>query len=561
MISELLKVPANYHLPFHITGNGFLEWFENQQKHIEFDNAITLYYALKTLNSKLVKLETRLIMLHKIGLILPRIADYLLNEFIEKSFPLRDKAADCAILISGFYSEVSNGYHLIINSKEFLHNSQFNPQLKIKIIYQGLDALNNEILSFSLSYCPVTPGFWQKTYDLFQLANNLGLAQTKIDLQGNTVENVFKSILAFYLSNPGQFNPDELLIIAKLINHYSKFNNLMKQLPDTKFKGLPAVILSGDRPPEYADLSQAYEKSILYVATANLAMQLLEYLTKKSKSSTADTVNLSRTTTQRLVRSLTLNTRRKFEREAADIYCAVIVGLYEVFKFLSTKKLASKVGFQQPVQNYLDNVHSVFIKDNLKTRDGVFIKDSLKTREDVVPSINYDFVGHGSQVGLVDPDGLNFGDSVHYPFKNKIVDSSKIGFGVVLSEPTIRLRNMDFIGIFDKDFVLLGIGTIRRISFVNALLKIGIELLATEVVCIYASTILIDEENITEGILFANKNDPGISEVMILPKIEFMVNDKIFIEKNKEGRKCYKVLCIINKTKSYLHLQLAKEGY
>ena len=188
---------------------------------------------------------------------------------------------------------------------------------------------------------------------------------------------------------------------------------------------------------------------------------------------------------------------------------------------------------------------------------GAFIHNNIKSRDNIAPKINYDFGGHGSPLG----EGVSVSNPDHYPIKNKIVDSSKIGLGIVLSESSIKLRNMDFIGVFDKDFGLLGVGTIRRISFVNTLLKIGIELLATEVACIYASTILIDEDNIAEGLLFANKSDASIYEVIILPKIEFMVNDKIFIEKNKEGRKCYRVLCIINQTKSYLHLQLAKEGY
>lgn len=549
MISELLKVPANYHLPFHITGNGFLEWFENQQKKLEFNSIISLYYALKTLNTKLVKLETRLVILRKIGLTLPKTSDYLHNEFIEKPFPLHDKAADCASLISGLYAELSSGYHLIIRSDEFLSNINLNQQLKNKIIYHGLDALNNEILSFSLSYCPVTSGFWQKTYDLFQLASDLGLAQTKIDAQGHTVEDVFKSILAFYLSNPGQFNPDELLIISKLINHYSKFNNLMKQLPETKFKGLPAVILNGNRPPGYTDISQAYENSVLYVATANLAMQILEYLTKKSRVATADPFNLSRTTTQRLVRSLTLNTKRKIEREATDTCCAVIVGLYEVFKFLSSKKQTAKTFNLEPMQNPFDNAQGIFIHDNIKARDYV------------APTITYDFAARNSPICLVGPDGIKIGDAGQYPVKNRIVDSSKTGFGLVIDESAIKLRNMDIIGVFDKDFKLLGLGTIRRISFVNRLMRIGIELLATEVICIYASTLLIDEENIAEGIFFYNKGDPRISEVIILPKIEVELNDKIFIEKNKEGRKCHRVLSIVNKTTSHLHLQVGKEGY
>ena len=375
------------------------------------------------------------------------------------------------------------------------------------------------------------------------------MTQTKIDEKGRTIEHVFKSILAFYLSNPSQFNPEELLIIAKLINHYSRFNNLMKELPDTKFKGLPAIILSGDRPPEYADLSQAYEKSVLYVATANLAMQIHEYLTKKAKSETTDPINLSRTTTQRLVRALTLNTRRKCEREATEVYCAVIIGLYDVFKFLDPKKQRPKVFSQQSVPSFLD------------FDQGVFIEDSLKVRDNVPLTINYDLGGHGLEETIVDCNGIKFGHVRHYQAKNQIVDISKTGFGILLSEPSVKLRNMDFIGVFDKDFVLLGIGTIRRMSFVNKLLKVGVELLATEVICIYASPILIDEENLAEGLLFSNKNDASIFEVMILPKIEFLVNDKIFIEKNKEGRKCYKVLCVINKTKDYLHLQLAKEGY
>ncbi len=560
MKSRLIKIPENYRFPFKVNEVGFMEWFKVQTFKNYFDDSLTLFYILKILNIKLFPIKTRLLILHKISVVLPELSSYLVSQFINQSIPLQDKPAYCAELVAGIYGEISKGYHLLISSDEFLNKDSLSKQEKIGIIYDGLDALNNALINFSLSYSSVDVGFWQRTYDFFILAKELGLTKNKINPQGDCIENVFKSILAFYLSNPNQFNPDELLIISKLISHYSEYNRLLTPSAEKTFKRLPAIILNEDKPPKFSDISQAYENYVFYIATANLAAQILESTNIKEVDKNGQN-SLSRTSLLRLVRSLTLNSRRKFERKQTEQPCSVIIGIYELCKFFSPKNVKS--GSKALKIESIDNpmaTSGIFMDKRLKEM-GLGDQPHKNYRHDIIDDERLyalkDNPANQQELNIWDSDGNDLTTGNINENANKVVDISKTGLGIILCEPKSKLRIMSLMGIFDNNLSLFGIGLVRRITYVESLLKLGVELLATEICFIYVSSLLVDQEYMVEGILFSSQNENDTVEIIILPVINLSINQTVFITKSFNGdKKYYKVMGTLNRTTDYFHYKL-----
>lgn len=555
MNRQPLEIPDDYRLPFQITGPDFINWIKSQGAHIDINNAKGLYYVLKTLNRTHIRLETRLQILLVVNAILPKLSDYLVNEFIGEAIPLQSLKLDYATLTSGLYNELSKSFHLAITSKEFLSGDSISINQKNKIIYLGLNACNNAILNFSLSYYPVETGFWKRTYDIFTLANSLGISKQKINAEGQSIENVFKSILAFHFSSPNQYQPDELLSVAKIINRFSEYGSLMSPAPEKKYLGLPVVILGEDTPPYYRNPEKADQVGAVYVATANLAAHIFEYFSKKEKSEPLDHVNLSKMSALRLVKSLSLSSRRKSERQTTEQFCSVIVGFHNLCQFLSPNKskFESKELSIEPYHGNNDLASGVFINPAYKTNT------FYRQKNDGCRQLFEDRLALGNRVKSINI--WNDAKNAVRNKNNKITDVSTSGFGIVLGESEIKLRVSDLIGITDNDFRLLGIGLVRRIGYVGQALKIGVEILSTEAGFVNASTLLVDNDDLSEGISWTNENEKYVTEAILSAAINPNLNQTIFIQKNSFNRKYYKVMGILNKNTNYLHCRLAEDRY
>lgn len=545
-----ISVPEDFCCPFDIDEFSFLQWF-NKQTFQDVHAATVIFFILKTLNQQQIAVKTRFLILHKLNEILPVLSDILVNSFIDKPFPLQDNLASYAMLAADLEMELSNGYHQLTLSDEFSTQDGFSPQQKILIIYNGLKALNKAQLHFSLFYFNVNPGFWQRVFGFFLLATEKKLTKDKFNEQHDSIEKVFKGILAFFLCNTRQFDQHEILKISGLIASYSEFIELLHEMPEKKFKGLPAFCLTLDKPPALTGLLEQ-QVGVLYIATARLAAQILN----ATKSENIDNIKqylLNRESTFRRIKSLSLNAQRKHEREKTETNCSLLVGFESLRNFLLPNH-----------ENQMSQaIESSYFTSKNEDLSGLDLDMAIFSNQ-FDHQISDDFMSEdmaNRSIFLTQKKFAKQNQSIWDIAKNKketlntLIDISPKGLGILLSNHNNKLLVKELIGVLDKNSQLLGIGLVRHIAYVGQSLSVGVELLAKEVSLVSVSSILTDD-SIELGLLFFDPLENNLAEIILLSGNDFRIEQTFSVKKATDKVQLYKLLSVLHTSSDYTHYRI-----
>lgn len=333
-------------LPFAIDEFQFTIWLDTLSAHDEMARCQTLLTVLQTLNTaypperKLIPGRTRLFFLEKIGAMLTS-ATTLLTHFPSISEISSDP--DIAVQetakseLSAWSSlELANAYSLLSIEDWFKENGYYTIEEKTLILSNGLQAMGRGLLYISQTYSKPYSYFWHKCFQFYRLAQLYRLTDRSFNSSAALIENAFKRLLIFALSNTNQFSPSEMRTIYELLGHYAAYTSLLKSVPKKKFKGIPSIHLKGSGPPAISnDDSDNHDPDQLYIATVTVASKILEATNDKR----AHHLPTDRLMLLRLAKTLTLNEQRKDPREATDGNHLGIVGFSNILEFLRGKEI------------------------------------------------------------------------------------------------------------------------------------------------------------------------------------------------------------------------------
>ncbi len=455
--------PSNSPLPFAIDEMDFSAWLTTLANEDDMAKCQKILRVLQTLNNaypperNLIPGRTRLFFLEKLGAVLAA-ATAMLTLF--PSIP--DEPAESATAdndmgkseISVWSSlELANGYSLLSQENWFKEDQYYSEEEKALILTNGIQAMGRGLLYTYQTYAKPYVYFWHKCFQFYRLAQLSRLSDSETN-PATALDNAFKRVLVFALSNTNQFSPAEMRMIYELLGHYAVHTGLLKSVPKKKFKGIPSIHLKGNGPPAITDEeTDHFDSDRLYIATVTVASKILEATyDKRARHMPTDRLMLLR-----LAKTLTLNEQRKDPREMAEGNQLGTMGFDNIIELLR-----SKSNEKQSVSDALP----FDLKRPGELRDLNFEIATAGGRQDEA-NVSFGAADKAaslafSVVEFTDPTDIwKSGKSVSREYNMRLVDKSAKGYGLLWTDNHIKPKVGSIIGIIHKTMT---IGLIRWLA-------------------------------------------------------------------------------------------------
>ena len=555
----LCPAASDQPLPFTIDEMDFSTWLSTLSSSDDNTKCQKIFQVLQTLNSAypphrmIIPGRTRLFFLDKLGAVLTTSAGILTN------FPGTTDVATQTVAkedmgkseISAWSSiELARAYTLLTQENWFRENDYYSLNEKTSIIANGLHALGRGLLYIHQTYSRPHADFWVMCCQFYRLAQSQLLIDSTFNPEAsNAIENAFKRILVFTLSNPNQFSPHEMSIIYAMLGHYAVHASLLKSVPKKKFKGIPSIHLKNGHPPIISDDStEHHDPDCIYIATVVVASKILEATyDKRARYLPTDRLMLLR-----LAKTLTLNEQRKDDRKLAQGGHYGTVGFDNIVKLIQNKETEQKnsafnptsSGFSVRPGEIRDLNFEIVSTDNKKPNPA---KQTLNLQND--PD------GAFKVVEFTDPASIwNTSAQPQIETSMRLVDKSLKGYGLIWTDIQIKPKVGSIIGIMSG---VLNVGLIRWLAQSKETgMFMGVELLGSRAdsVKIYNPGYPDDEVNA----IFLPGNDAlsQSASLIIINKV-FKPNEFIFIRKGHKNIR-YRIVKQLHLTSFINHFEIIR---
>ena len=528
--------PSNKPLPFPIDEMEFSIWLNTLGSLDDMAKCQNILQVLQTLDisyppeRKAIPGRTRLFFLEKMGAVLIASTTMLTNfPSIQEATSEPDQIDTDMIRseISVWSTlELANAYSLLSIEDWFKEQHYYSLSEKTSILANGIQAMGRGLLYISQTYTKPYVYFWHKCFQFYRLARLHLLVDPDFNANAHLIDNAFKRVLVFALSNTNQFSPSEMRTIYELFGHYAAYTSLLKSVPKKKFKGIPSIHLKGGGPPTIAaEDAESLDPDQLFIATVAVASKILEATNDRR----AHHLPTDRLMLLRLAKTLTLNEQRKAPREDAQGSHLGIMDFGNIVEFLRSKEIE---------------------KQNRLAEIGAF--DPSRPGE--LRDLNFEIATPEQKGSTVEPDStlekanskesplsfqvIEFTDPVdiwktsqqeHYETNMRLVDKSVKGFGLLWTDTIVKPKVGGIIGVMHKN---LTIGLIRWLAQSKETgMFMGVELLGSK-----ATTVKVTNpgypNNAVSAIYLPSEGGVKQSASLILLNKEFQPSEFIFIHKN-----------------------------
>lgn len=509
-------------LPFAIDEMDFSEWYNAMAKEEELAKCLRILHVLQALNKdypperNLMPARTRLFFLEKMGSMLT-VATSMLTVFpniTDSSSEATDIESVRSEMSVWSMLELANGYALQSKGPEFNRDDYYTVEEKTLILANGIQAMGRALLYIFQTYTKPVANFWQNCFHFYRVAQASRLTEIEFNPNARSIDNAFKRIMVFALSNTNQFSPAEMRTIYELLGHYSENTGLLKEVPKKKFKGIPSIHLRGNSPPYIAsETTETPDPDRLYIATVIVASNILEATyDKRARYDPADRLMLLR-----LAKTLTLNEQRKDPREAAEGNHLGIMDFDNILEFLRGKETEQ--------QNILAGAGHFDPSRPGELRDLDFEITSTDGRPmgATIPQSAF-------QVEFTDTSEIwkNSQTIIHEP-NMRLVDKSAKGYGLLWTDNAIKPKVGSIIGIMSKS---LTIGLVRWLAQSKETgMFMGVELMGNNATVVKISNPGFPDVTV-HAILIRSGDLAKQTVSLVIPNKGFRPSEFIFIHKN-----------------------------
>ncbi len=514
--------PSNLPLPFALDEMDFSIWLDSLGILDDMAKSQQIFQVLQTLNNafpperKLIPGRSRLFFLEKMGSALTGATaklTYFPSLPESNANPDEDMAKSEISVWSNL--ELANAFSLLCQEEWFKDEAYYSIQEKTLILSYGIHAMGRGLLYTYQTYSKPYVYFWHKCFQFYRLAQLYRLTESDFNPDAKNIDNAFKRILVFALSNTNQFSPSEMRTIYELLGHYAAHTGLLKSVPKKKFKGIPSIHLKGNGPPVISDEnSDSYDPDQLYIATVTVASKILEATYDKR----AHHVPTDRLMLLRLARTLTLNEQRKDPREAIDGNHFGIMGFENIVEFLRNKEIEN--------QNFLAKTghFDPSRPGELRELDFQVAPTAGKPAGEKVAIAAFQVVEFTNTSEI-----WGLGQQNAYEPNMRLVDKSTKGYGLLWTDNHIKPKVGSIIGIMQNTLI---IGLIRWLAQSKETgMFMGVELLGNN-----ATTVKVSNpgytNNLVPAIYLAGSEAPKQPTSLIFMNKGFQPNEFIFIHKN-----------------------------
>jgi hypothetical protein len=515
----------NLPLPFEIDEMAFSVWFNSLAIADDMTKCKQIFQVLQTLNNaypperNLIPGRTRLFFLEKMGSALTKSTTKLtyLPSIPESSSDGTETVDEIPKSEISVWSslELAKAFSFLSQEEWFKDYRYYSVQEKSLILSNGINAMGRGLLYTSQVYSKPYIYFWHNCFEFYRLAQHYRLTESEFNPDAKNIDNAFKRVLVFAISNTNQFTPSEMRSIYELLGHYAAYTGLLQSIPKKKFNGIPSIHLNGNEPPAISDEKpDTHDPDRLYIATVTVASKILEATYDKR----AHHVPTDRLMLLRLARTLTLNDQRKNPRETVDGNHFGIMGFDNIANFLRSKEIEQ--------QNYLAKTGHFDPSRPGELRDLDFEITLTKGKQanEVLPPSAFQVVEFTDTTEIwkassQDPHETN----VH------MIDKSTKGYGLLWTDNIIKPKVGRIIGVMHRN---LTIGLIRWLAQSKETgMFMGVEIMGNN-----ATTVKVYNPGYPDIMVYAiflsgNEASRLPSSLIIMNK-DFHPSEFIFIQKN-----------------------------
>ncbi len=539
-------VLQNQPLPFTVAELDFLKWLKALSSTDGKASCELLLQVLQTLNRTAMAGKTRLLFLEKLGGLVSQLSDRLANLAFAKDTALTpeglqqlENAVWCCV-------QLAEGYMLLCKADDFKDKLAYSLAQKSLIISRGIQAMSKALLYISQSYTVPYPHFWLSCLEFYQLAQQHQLTDAA-NPSADLINNAFKQLLVFSLSNANQFSQQEMSIIYDLLYQYAEYVRLLSPASAPASK-IPFICLDKDAPPakRYPADHKATSRT-LYIATAGVAGKLLEAMPDKTQDQSANT----RLILLRLAKTLSMNQQRKHARERAQGAFFGIIDFNNIIDLLHGDK--TRQDREVALSGYFDVTNPGELRDLNFT--------IAKHDDDEEPLVQYKL---GSQkanpnafkiIEITDPDEIWKKDTPDLLATNaSLIDKSKKGYSVLSTNSQMQPKVGHLIGLNHKH---LALGIIRWVARSQEFrLLMGIELLGAQAQAVRISNPGFPDLE-ADGIYLPADEALEKAESLILLNGAFKPAEFFFILKKHRNIR-YRMIKVLHSTALIKHFEVLR---
>lgn len=321
-----------------LTSKHVAAWLEQLPAANLGESSQNIYRMLVEANQNIIEPDIRLAVLNIIEPVALKLVDSLERQFINNHISLSDKQRKIAALVQALQTELSIGYHAVIESilSEGVKRSTkkvLAHAIGYAIKYHGL-----VILRCYQLYASVPGRVWRELYTLYKMAREHQLENLKISSSDGkepwSSKNYFSQIMLLSIANPYQLRQSEIELVWELLPNYVEFCSLEAH----SYSKNPFLInLNSNVHPVQKSLYVTSENEnklkISVVAVVDKIKIDLAQVTEKAKFSARKTMVY-----KHLIQCWTHGTQRSFARTACEDEMLVSIGLGATH-FLLTESL------------------------------------------------------------------------------------------------------------------------------------------------------------------------------------------------------------------------------
>ncbi len=531
--------PSRLPLPFEIDELDFSVWLKSLAASDDMAKCQQILQVLQTLYNdypperKLVPERTRLFFLDKLGASLTA-ATSMLTYFpaIPDEKPGAESSDNetsrCEISVWSML-ELANAYSLLSMEDGFKDNEYYSLEEKTSILANGIQAMGRAYLYISEAYSKPYASFWHKCFQFYRLARIHRLNDIEVNLNAQMIENAFKRVLVFALSNTNQFSPTEMRTIYELLSHYAIYTSLLTSVPKKKFKGIPSIHLKGSGPPTISeDDAENQDPDQLFIATVAVASKILEATNDRR----AQHLPTDRLMLLRLATTLTFNKQRKDNRESTQGNHFGIMGFGNIVEFLRNKEteklntLAELGAFDPARPGELRDLDFEILTPENKEDDNEFGNNFVFSAPKESP---HTF----KLVEFTDPSEIwksgKKQDNLSFETNMKMLDKSVKGYGLLWTNTIVKPKVGSLIGVMHKS---LTVGLIRWLAQSKETgMFMGVELLGRQTSVVKVTNPGYPDNEVYALFLPAEESVKQSASLIFINK-GFSPSEFIFIHKN-----------------------------
>ncbi len=340
-------------------------WIEQLPAANLGESSQAIYRMLVDANQTILDPETRLNILNIIEPVALKLVDSLERQFINNHISLTDKQRKIAALVQALQTELSFGYHAVIESITSEGIKRSTKKILAQAICYAIKYHGLVILRCYQLYASVPGRVWRELYRLYKLAKQYELENLKSIVResghSGSAKSYFTQILLLSISNPYQLRQSEIELVWSLLPDYVEFCSLEAH----SYSKNPFLLnLNSNSPPVQKSLYVSDENEnklkVSVVAVVDKIKVDLAQVTEKAKYSARKTMVF-----KHLIQCWSHGTQRSFARTSCQDEIYVTIGLGATH-FLLTESLMKR----QAVSNDSNEEQTELSEQTLEAMEG-----------------------------------------------------------------------------------------------------------------------------------------------------------------------------------------------